>query len=133
MNPNNKSNKFINRFKILYEKDLSSIPIIKRKKKNKKKDKNSKINKSEENKPEDVKGKNIEKNITNIKKVRIKIIFKMKKVKKMTIKLNLKKLNFKMVKFHKLMIQNLTRVKKKEIMFVEENKPQNNIENEVSS
>ena len=33
VNPNNKSNKFINRFKIIYEKDLSSIPIIKRKKK----------------------------------------------------------------------------------------------------
>ena len=68
------------------------------------------MNKSEENKPKDEKGKNIEKNITNIKKVRIKLIFKMKKVKKMTIKLNLKKLNFKMVKLHKLMIQNLTKV-----------------------
>ena len=37
VNINNKSNKFINWFKILYEKDLSSIPIIKRKKKKKNK------------------------------------------------------------------------------------------------
>ena len=35
VNHNNKSNKFINRFQILYEKDLRSIPIIKRKKKEK--------------------------------------------------------------------------------------------------
>ena len=35
VNPNNKSNKFINRFQILYEKDLRSIPIIKRKKQEK--------------------------------------------------------------------------------------------------
>ena len=40
VNSNNKSDKFINLFKILYEKDLSSIPMIKRKKKKKQKFKN---------------------------------------------------------------------------------------------
>ena len=39
VNVNNESNKFINWFKILYEKDLSSIPTIKRKKKKNKKKK----------------------------------------------------------------------------------------------
>ena len=59
MNSNNKSDKFINLFKILYEKDLSSIPMIKRKKK--KKNKNSKINKSEKKKIDDENGPNIKK------------------------------------------------------------------------
>ena len=40
VNSNNKSDKFINLFKILYEKDLRSIPMIKRKKKKKQKFKN---------------------------------------------------------------------------------------------
>ena len=40
VNSNNKNNKFINLFKILYEKDLRSIPMIKRKKKKKQKFKN---------------------------------------------------------------------------------------------
>ena len=40
VNSNNKNDKFINLFKILYEKDLSSIPMIKRKKKKKQKFKN---------------------------------------------------------------------------------------------
>ena len=61
MNTNNESNKYINWFKILYEKDLSSIPIIK-KKKSQEKNRKSKINKSEENKLEDEKDKNIKEN-----------------------------------------------------------------------
>ena len=131
VNVNNESNKFINWFKILYEKDLSSIPTIKRKKKkNKKKNKISKINKLDENKLEDEKDHNLKENLT-----------KYQNGENTTNVLNEEnKKNDNAIESEETKSQNgeITQTgdaksnngNKNDIAFVEENEPQNNIENE---
>ena len=131
VNVNNESNKFINWFKILYEKDLSSIPTIKRKKKkNKKKNKISKINKLDENKLEDEKEHNLKENLT-----------KYQNGENTTNVLNEEnKKNDNAIESEETKSQNgeITQTSdaksnngnKNDIAFVEENEPQNNIENE---
>ena len=131
VNVNNESNKFINWFKILYEKDLSSIPTIKRKKKkNKKKNKISKINQLEENKLEDEKDHNLKENLT-----------KYQNGENTTNVLNEEnKKNDNAIESEETKSQNgeITQTSdaksnngnKNDIAFVEENEPQNNIENE---